>query len=340
MVLTLATLVSMSAHVGASAQSLSLIDLGTGVSAYGINASGQVTGCAPAGGGAVHAFLYSAGLMTDLGTLGGASSCGYAINVHGDVTGYADTGSVSHAFIFTTGTMTDLGTLPGEANSAGVSLNASGDVVGYATPSAPFAPLGPGNFYSAATAFSGSWVPGSPTVRPFLYSHGAITEVDPVNGPEQPARFALAINDSGEIGVTGVSGCGILCPTGGSVTISGGTVSTLNDLPGNDGSVFLTVITGINTAGQVLAYGEDPLAYMHGVIYSGGNMIDLGNNTEAFAINSSGDAVGFKLGNSAIGLYGVVQKDMSHSSISPPTVRPLRLICPVRSQRASTIAAG
>jgi probable HAF family extracellular repeat protein len=100
-------------------QSLSLIDLGEGVSAYGINTAGQITGCAPVSGGTLHAFLYSGGTLTDLGTLGGASSCGDAINVRGDVTGYADTASAAHAFLVTAATMTDLGTIAGEANSAG-----------------------------------------------------------------------------------------------------------------------------------------------------------------------------------------------------------------------------
>jgi probable HAF family extracellular repeat protein len=45
----------------AGAQSLSLVDLGEGVSAYAINAIGEITGCAPAGSGATHAFVYSAG---------------------------------------------------------------------------------------------------------------------------------------------------------------------------------------------------------------------------------------------------------------------------------------
>jgi hypothetical protein len=75
--------------------------------------------------------------------------------------------------------------------------------------------------------------------------------------------------------------------------------------------VFLTAVTGINNAGQIVAYGEDPLAFMHGVVYTNGVPVDLGNNTQAFAINSSGDVVGIKLGNSAIGLYGVIDNDES-----------------------------
>src|SRR5579862_4648595 len=99
----LGILLTLAAAAPLRGQSLALIDLGSGVSAYGINAAGQVTGCAPASGGAQHAFLYSAGSMTDLGTLGGATSCGYAINAGGQVTGYADTGSASHAFLYSGG---------------------------------------------------------------------------------------------------------------------------------------------------------------------------------------------------------------------------------------------
>ena len=39
-----------------------------------INAAGQVTGRADTADGSYHAFLYSDGVMTDLGTLGGASA--------------------------------------------------------------------------------------------------------------------------------------------------------------------------------------------------------------------------------------------------------------------------
>jgi probable HAF family extracellular repeat protein len=64
-----------------------LIDLGPGTRAHGINATGQVTGRVSIAAGGTHAFLYAAGTLTDLGTLGGASSCGLAINKSGQITG-------------------------------------------------------------------------------------------------------------------------------------------------------------------------------------------------------------------------------------------------------------
>jgi probable HAF family extracellular repeat protein len=77
----------------ASADSFTLTDLGTlpgysGSFALGINSSGQVTGFVrTANGGADQAYLYSGGVMTGLGTLGGTQSQGYGINDSGQVVG-------------------------------------------------------------------------------------------------------------------------------------------------------------------------------------------------------------------------------------------------------------
>src|ERR1039458_9086707 len=58
---------------------------GTQSWASGINASGQVVGSAQIAGDATwHAFLYSGGIMTDLGTLGGYTAA-IGINASGQV---------------------------------------------------------------------------------------------------------------------------------------------------------------------------------------------------------------------------------------------------------------
>lgn len=81
-----------------------LINLGTlpgGYSSYAtdLNDRDEVTGHASSGTSFEHAFLYSNGVMHDLGTLGGVASRGHAINNAGQVVGEAENANrVSRAF--------------------------------------------------------------------------------------------------------------------------------------------------------------------------------------------------------------------------------------------------
>ena len=69
--------------------------------------------------------------MIDLGTLGGPSSSGTAINDRGEVSGYAETSpGIFHAFRWSRRRMIDLGTLGG-TSSFGLALNDRGEVTGY-----------------------------------------------------------------------------------------------------------------------------------------------------------------------------------------------------------------
>src|SRR5262249_54129027 len=86
-----------------------------------------------------HAFFWHNGVMTDLGTLGGAYSYAYGINDSDQVVGEAGTGEVDangnaiyHAFLWQNGVMTDLGNTLGGANSIAYGLNNAGPVVGTA----------------------------------------------------------------------------------------------------------------------------------------------------------------------------------------------------------------
>ncbi|WP_426197228.1 hypothetical protein [Massilia sp. DWR3-1-1] len=100
-------------------------------SASSINSSGRVIGDFPIGGNK-HGFVNAGGVITDLGTLGGANSHAAGINTAGKIVGYADDGAGhTRAFIYMNGVMTDLGTLGGPNSRAGA-INNCDDIVGAA----------------------------------------------------------------------------------------------------------------------------------------------------------------------------------------------------------------
>ena len=223
----------------------------------------------------VHAFLYSNGTMTDLGTLDGGNSYATGINDEGQISGYANVPGTNpnvpfnNAFVDYNGTMTDIGTLAqGSYSSYGEGINNAGQMVGYTNNSA-----------------NSNYLTG------FVYSSGNIA----ISGtlPGDNYSYAFGINNSGQ--TTGLSS-----PASGGVTravLSTGALSVPVTVPAD-----ATYSTGkaVNDAGQVAGFyylqGDNGLT-VNAFLSSGGVVSTLGNfgggNSEALGINDSGEVVGF-----------------------------------------------
>jgi len=161
---------------------------GTYSYALAVNNTGQVAGYVNASGGTYfHAFLFTGGSMTDLGTLtGGLESMAACLNASGQVAGKANsagddfpTRSPLHAFLYSGGTMTDLGTLGGNASQA-EGINDAGSVVGTSllagnTVSHAFLHTG-GTMYDLNTLIAAQGNPGNITLTEAvaINSHGWI----------------------------------------------------------------------------------------------------------------------------------------------------------------------
>lgn len=284
-VAAISALVALSCGAVQAAPTYTVTDLGTLGGAYsqaaGINDSGQVVGTvATADGTSAHAFLYSGGIMTDLGTLdasnaiaGGrvrAISHASGINNSGQIVGYSQTAPFSsdHAFLYSGGSMTDLGNMSTwtSANSYASSINANGQVVGF------------GNAPNLSNA----------PYQSFLYSDGVMTDLGPPVS-SGVSSYARDINDSGQV----VGEAYIAGRPYHAFMFSGGVLTDIGTLGGR-----YSAANGINNSGQIVGWAHpfDNISIEHAFLYSDGSMIDLGtlgsNSSIAVDINDSGQVVG------------------------------------------------
>jgi probable HAF family extracellular repeat protein len=295
------------------------------VEARDVNNSGQVVGTSNAtASGSVstykHAFLYSGGVMRDLGTLGGVISSAASVSGPGHVVGSSHTSiGYEHAFLYSAGKMIDLGTLPGHYDSFATGVNDSGHVVGYSAQSSSneraflrttgaLVNLGtlPNGNRSRATGLNnlGHVVGYSQTTNysehAFLYSNGTMKDLGTIGANASGNSHARAINDAGQI--AGWSTVGSNLSTVHAFLYSAGKVQDLGALPGYP----FSYANGLNGSGHVVGFvameeerfaGEKKRAFL----YRNGRMLDLNETLqpgsawvllEATAINDNGAIAG------------------------------------------------
>ena len=199
--------------------------------------------------------------VTDLGTLGGATSSGAGINNSGQVTGFAaDALGNNHAFLYTRGATVDLGMLAGKS-SFGVGINNSGQVTGY---------------YYLNTGYA----------HAFLYSNGVMNDIGVL--PGGAFSFGYGVNESGQI-------------TGYATDARGNDQAFLYDKGVMTGLPTLGGVSSrgvsINNSGQIAGSTTTLTATTHAFLYSGSATQDLGTllggaNSYGQSINGSGQVAG------------------------------------------------
>lgn len=215
--------------------------------------------------------------ITDLGTFsGGTVSQGNAVNIVGQVAGYARFANYNaHGVLWNAGRLEDLGALPPESNfSVAQAVNTIGDIVGYSVSYA---------HNNASTAV--------------LWSKGAIHDLGTLAGGD--LSQANGINDLGLI--TGFSNSSSTEPHA-VIWTKGAPAQDLGTLPGGYYSQGL----GVNIGGAVACYSNAADGAWHAALWTKSNgmqplpfLSDQYASASANAINDLGDVAGGS-GNTAV----------------------------------------
>jgi probable HAF family extracellular repeat protein len=298
---------------------------GPGSWAADINSLGQVAGTMQVGS-YQHAFFFSAGTLSDIGTLGGSNSSATRMNDLGQVIGWADSSGPTGApgFIYSGGTIAPVngpgitavsginnaGTITGTAWVAGA--GGDGQYHAYTLSGSVFTDLGtvPGRIESHGVAINdaghvvGSTAPpssGPPNypLNPMLYRDGVMTDLGD-GGFMGPWSEALSINAYDQV----VGALGVNFPGSGDIyphlafLWQDGTLKTI----GSFGAGQSSWASDINNLGWIVGGGwVGEVGTGHGFLYKDGAFIDLNSLIDpasgwviedATAINDLGQIAG------------------------------------------------
>ena len=283
-----------------------MVNLGQAtITAYGVNSAGTIVGLMQIpnsnfGHYVAHAFSYSNGALSDLGSLGtssdgnvtdigslqGLGSNAAAINSAGTIVGGTDMPSGGmQAFSYQNGIMTPLGTLSGYGSSTANAINDSGVIVG--------------NCFSNDYTLSGALGKGNGASigQAFIYQNGVMTGLGFINYPFFPPGTAsnsgaTGINNSGT--VVGWSNAGGVVHA---FSNSNGTMTDLGTLGGTGG--YGSWANGINDWGIIVGYADTASGAQHAFVYANGTMTDLNSLvtlpgvtlTAAYSVNNAGQII-------------------------------------------------
>ena len=210
---------------GTTTEDLGALVAGGDSTAFGSNKLGQVVGQARDAHGNYLPFVWQAGVMTALPTLGGDGGSAVAIDENGVIVGNAATVDLDyHAVLYRDGQIQDLGLLPGGFVASALAINHHGQVVGESSTDGLF------------------------KNRAFIHENGAMRELPSL--PDTVISRAASINDAGwVVGTAWVHGRGLR-----GFAFDGATSFDLNDAlsPADQKRWRINEAVSINAKGQIL----------------------------------------------------------------------------------------